>query len=138
MFRRIAHLGIAVKDLDAAIRIYRDTLGLEMAGIEEVAEQKVKVAMFPVGESRLELLASTSPDGPIARHIEKKGEGIQHVAFVVEDLERTLAEFKARGVPLIDEKPRIGAGGHKIAFVHPKGTGGILVELTQMDHPERG
>jgi methylmalonyl-CoA epimerase len=134
MFRRIAHLGIAVKDLDAAVKIYRDTLGLELAGFDEVPEQKVKVAMFPVGESRLELLASTSPDGPIAKHIEKKGEGIQHLAFVVDDLEQTLAEFKARGVPLIDERPRIGAGGHKIAFLHPKGTGGILVELTQLNH----
>jgi methylmalonyl-CoA/ethylmalonyl-CoA epimerase len=134
MFRKIAHLGIAVKDLDAAVALYRDTLGFPFAGFEEVPEQKVKVAMFPVGESRLELLGATSPDSPIAKHIEKKGEGIQHVAFAVENLEQALAALKARGVPLIDEKPRIGAGGHLIAFVHPKGTGGILVELTQLDH----
>jgi len=134
MFEKIGHVGIAVKDLEAAIALYRDKLGFPFAGTEEVPEQKVKVAMFPVGESRIELLASTSPDGPIARHIEKKGEGIQHLAFVVENLEQALATLKARGVPLIDEKPRIGAGGHLIAFVHPKGTGGVLVELTQIGH----
>jgi methylmalonyl-CoA/ethylmalonyl-CoA epimerase len=134
MFRRIAHLGIAVKDLDAAIALYRDTLGFPFAGTEEVPEQKVRVAMFPVGESRIELLGATSPDSPIAKHLEKKGEGIQHVAFAVENLEQALATLKARGVPLIDEKPRVGAGGHLIAFIHPKGTGGILVELTQLDH----
>jgi methylmalonyl-CoA/ethylmalonyl-CoA epimerase len=132
MFQKLAHIGIAVKDLDAAIRTYRDLLGFPFAGTEEVPEQKVRVAMFPVGESRVELLASTSPDGPIAKHIEKKGEGIQHVAFAVDDLEQTIAELKARGVPLIDDKPRVGAGGHLIAFVHPKGTGGVLVELTQL------
>ena len=135
MFRKIAHLGIAVKDLDAAVKLYRDTLGFPFAGFDEVPGQKVKVAMFPVGESRLELLAATSPDSPIAKHIEKKGEGIQHVAFAVDDLPQALAELKARGVPLIDEQPRVGAGGHLIAFVHPKGTGGILVELTQEEHP---
>ena len=134
MFSKIAHLGIAVKDLDAAVRLWKDVLGFPFAGTDEVPEQKVKVAMFPVGESRVELLAATAPDSPIARHIEKKGEGIQHVAFAVADLEAALAELKARGVALIDEKPRIGAGGHKIAFLHPKSTGGILVELTQIDH----
>ena len=134
MFSRIAHLGIAVKDLDAAVHLWKDVLGFPFAGTDEVPEQKVKVAMFPVGESRIELLAATAPDSPIARHIEKKGEGIQHVAFAVKDLEAALAELKARGVALIDEKPRIGAGGHKIAFLHPKSTGGLLVELTQLDH----
>ncbi|MBI5500033.1 MAG: methylmalonyl-CoA epimerase [Deltaproteobacteria bacterium] len=132
MFSKIAHLGIAVKDLDAAVRLWRDTLGFTLGGFDEVPEQKVKVAMFPVGESRIELLGATSPDSPIAKHLEKKGEGIQHVAFAVPDLEAALAELKARGVALIDEKPRIGAGGHKIAFLHPKSTGGILVELTQL------
>ena len=133
MFSKIAHLGIAVKDLDASLRLWRDTLGVPFAGTDEVPEQKVKVAMFPVGESRIELLAATAPDSPIAKHIEKKGEGIQHVAFAVPDLEAALAELKARGVALIDAQPRIGAGGHKIAFLHPKSTGGILVELTQID-----
>ena len=134
MFKRIAHVGIAVKDLEAAVALYRDLLGFPFAGTEEVPEQKVKVAMFPVGESRVELLAATSPDSPIARHIEKKGEGIQHVAFAVDNLEQALAALKAKGVPLLDEKPRVGAGGHLIAFLHPKGTGGVLVELTQIDH----
>ena len=134
MFKRIAHVGIAVKDLEAAVALYRDQLGFPFAGTEEVPEQKVKVAMFPVGESRVELLAATSPDSPIARHIEKKGEGIQHLAFAVDNLEQALATLKAKGVPLLDEKPRVGAGGHLIAFVHPKGTGGVLVELTQIDH----
>jgi len=134
MFKRIAHVGIAVKDLEAAVALYRDLLGFPFAGMEEVPEQKVKVAMFPVGESRVELLAATSPDSPIARHIEKKGEGIQHLAFAVDDLEQALAALKAKGVPLLDEKPRVGAGGHLIAFLHPKGTGGVLVELTQLDH----
>jgi len=134
MFKRIAHVGIAVKDLEAAVALYRDQLGFPFAGTEEVPEQKVKVAMFPVGESRVELLAATSPDSPIARHIEKKGEGIQHLAFAVDNLEQALATLKAKGVPLLDEKPRVGAGGHLIAFVHPKGTGGVLVELTQVEH----
>ena len=99
--------------------------------MEEVAEQKVKVSFFPVGDSEIELLESTSPDGPIARYIEKNGEGIQHMALRVDNLESALAELKAKGVRLIDEKPRYGAGGAKIAFVHPKSTGGILLELSE-------
>jgi methylmalonyl-CoA/ethylmalonyl-CoA epimerase len=90
--------------------------------------------MFPVGESRVELLGATAPDSPIARHIEKKGEGIQHIAFEVPDIEAALSALKAKGVPLIDEKPRIGAGGHRIAFLHPKGTGGVLIEICQHVH----
>jgi methylmalonyl-CoA/ethylmalonyl-CoA epimerase len=96
-----------------------------------VAGQKVKVAFFPVGDSEVELLESTAPDGPIARYIEKNGEGIQHIALRVDDLEKALAELKAKGVRLIDEKPRYGAGGARIAFVHPKSTGGILLELSE-------
>lgn len=134
MFGKVSHIGIAVRDLDAAVELYRDRLGLALEGVEEVPEQKVKVAMFPVGESRVELLGATSPDSPIARHLEKKGEGIQHVAFEVEDIEKALETLRARGVPLIDEKPRIGAGGHKIAFLHPKGTGGVLIEICQHVH----
>jgi methylmalonyl-CoA/ethylmalonyl-CoA epimerase len=99
--------------------------------VEEVAEQKVRVSFFPVGDSEIELLESMSPDGPIAKYIEKNGEGIQHVALRVDDLEAALAELKSRGVRLIDEKPRYGAGGAKIAFVHPKSTGGILLELSE-------
>ena len=125
---------VDLQDLDAAVALYRDRLGLPCSGIEEVPDQKVKVAMFPVGESRVELLAATSPDSPIARHLEKKGEGIQHLAFAVPDLAAALATLKQRGVPLLDEQPRLGAGGHLIAFLHPKGTGGVLIELTQLDH----
>jgi methylmalonyl-CoA/ethylmalonyl-CoA epimerase len=106
-------------------------LGIASAGVEEVAEQKVRVSFFPVGDSEIELLESTAPDGPVARYIEKNGEGIQHIALRVDNLEEALAELKARGVRLIDEKPRYGAGGAKIAFIHPKATGGVLLELSE-------
>jgi methylmalonyl-CoA/ethylmalonyl-CoA epimerase len=128
---KIDHLGIAVNSIDNGKNFWTDILGLAFAGSETVAEQKVTTAFFPVGESEVELLESTAPDGPIAKYIEKKGEGIQHVAFRVEDIEAALAELKAKGVRLIDEKPRIGAGGAKIAFLHPKATSGVLVELCQ-------
>lgn len=124
------HIGIAVKSLAESSKLY-ELLGIKSTGTEEVAEQKVKVAFFPVGDSEVELLESTAPDGPIARYIEKNGEGIQHIALRVDDLEKALAELKAKGVRLIDEKPRYGAGGARIAFVHPKSTGGILLELSE-------
>ena len=127
---KIDHIGIAVKNLAESAKLY-EMLGIASAGAEEVAEQKVKVCFFPVGDSEIELLESTSPDGPIAKYIEKNGEGIQHMALRVDDLEAALAELKAKGVRLIDEKPRYGAGGAKIAFVHPKSTGGILLELSE-------
>ena len=127
---KIDHIGIAVKNLAESSKLY-EMLGIASAGAEEVAEQKVKVCFFPVGDSEIELLESTSPDGPIAKYIEKNGEGIQHMALRVDDLEAALAELKAKGVRLIDEKPRYGAGGAKIAFVHPKSTGGILLELSE-------
>ena len=127
---KIDHIGIAVKNLAESAKLY-EMLGIASAGAEEVAEQKVKVCFFPVGDSEIELLESTSPDGPIAKYIEKNGEGIQHMALRVDNLEAALAELKAKGVRLIDEKPRYGAGGAKIAFVHPKSTGGILLELTE-------
>lgn len=131
MIKKIDHLGIAVKDLQAAIKFYEDMLGLKVTEIEEVAEQKVRVAFLPTGDSEVELLESTTPDGPIARFIEKNGEGIQHIAFRVENLEEKLAELKEKGVRLIDEKPRRGAGGANIAFLHPKSTFGTLVELCE-------
>jgi methylmalonyl-CoA/ethylmalonyl-CoA epimerase len=127
---KIDHIGIAVKSLSESSKLY-ELLGIKSTGTEEVAEQKVKVAFFPVGDSEVELLESTSPDGPIARYIEKNGEGMQHIALRVDDLEAALAELKAKGVRLIDEKPRYGAGGARIAFVHPKSTGGILLELSE-------
>lgn len=127
----IDHLGIAVRSIETARAFWHGVLGLPFEGAETVAEQKVTTAFFPVGESEVELLESTAPDGPVARFIEKKGEGIQHVAFRVENLEEALAELKARGVALIDEAPRRGAGGARIAFLHPKATGGVLVELCE-------
>ena len=106
-------------------------LGLEFEGAETVAEQKVTTAFFPVGESEVELLESTAPDGPVAKFIEKKGTGFQHIAFRVADIDAALAELKEKNVQLIDQTPRIGAGGARIAFLHPKATGGILVELCE-------
>jgi len=128
---KIDHIGIAVENMDNGKNFWSDILGLSFEGDETVAEQKVKTAFFPVGESEVELLESTSPDGPIAKFIEKKGEGIQHIAFRVENIESALAELKAKGVRLIDETPRKGAGGAKIAFLHPKATSGVLVELCE-------
>jgi methylmalonyl-CoA/ethylmalonyl-CoA epimerase len=128
---RVDHIGIAVKDLNAALKFYEETLGLKAAGTENVEEQKVKVAFLPCGDSELELLESTSEDGAIARFIEKNGEGIQHVALRVDSIDKTLEELKAKGVRLIDQTPRYGAGGARIAFVHPKATGGILLELSE-------
>ena len=128
---RLDHLGIAVKNLEAAKKFYTDTLGMQAAGEETVAEQKVKVCFIPCGDSELELLESTDPEGPVGKYIQKNGEGIQHVALRVDNLEAALADLKAKGVRLIDEKPRYGAGGASIAFVHPKETGGVLLELSE-------
>jgi len=128
---KIDHIGIAVTSIDQSKNFWTDILGLSLEGTETVEEQKVTTAFLPVGESEVELLESTAPDGPIARHLEKKGEGIQHVAFRVENIEAALAELKKKGVRLIDETPRKGAGGAKIAFLHPKATNGILVELSE-------
>ena len=131
MIKKINHIGVAVKDLNEAIKFYEENLGLEIEGTEEIKEQKVKVAFIPLGESRIELLQSTDPNGPIAKFIEKRGEGIHHIALEVEGIEETLRKLKERGVQLIDEKPRIGAHGMKIAFLHPRGTKGVLMELCE-------
>ena len=128
---RIDHLGIAVNSIDEGKNFWTDVLGLEFEGSETVEEQKVTTAFFPVGESEVELLESTAPDGPIAKYIEKKGTGIQHIAFRVEDIDAALKELKDKGIRLIDETPRKGAGGAKIAFLHPKSTGGVLVEICE-------
>jgi methylmalonyl-CoA/ethylmalonyl-CoA epimerase len=128
---KIDHLGIAVNSIEDGKNFWTDALGLEFEGSETVEEQKVTTAFFPVGESEVELLESTAPDGPIAKFLEKKGQGIHHVAFRVDNLEAALAELKEKGIKLIDEKPRMGAGGAKIAFLHPKATNGILVELCE-------
>ena len=128
---KIDHLGIAVNSIDEGKNFFSDILGLEFEGTETVAEQKVTTAFFPVGDSEVELLESTAPDGPVAKYIEKKGEGIQHIAFRVENIEEALSELKEKGIRLIDETPRKGAGGAKIAFLHPKSTHGVLVELCE-------
>jgi len=125
------HIAIAVKDLDAAIHTYRDVLGLELAELEEVAEQQVKVAIFGHGLGRVELICPTVPDSGVARFLEKRGEGLHHICIEVEDIEATMAELKANGAPLLDAAPRPGAGGAKVAFIHPKGACGVLVELRQ-------
>jgi len=129
--KKIDHIGIAVSNLDETLEFYKNVLGLELHGTEVIEEQKVKVAFLPVGDSEVELLESTSPEGPIAKFIEKKGQGIQHVAFKVDDIEAALEEMKAKGIRLIDEKPRYGAGGARIAFLHPKSTNGVLIELCE-------
>jgi len=128
---KIDHLGIAVNSIDDGKTFFSDILGLEFEGTETVEAQKVTTAFFPVGESEVELLESTAPDGPVAKYIEKKGEGIQHIAFRVENIDEALEELKEKGIRLIDEKPRQGAGGAKIAFLHPKSTHGVLVELCE-------
>ena len=130
---KVDHIGIAVTSVDEAKKLYSDILGLPHAGSETVTEQKVTTAFFPVGDTEVELLESAAPDGPIAGFLEKRGEGVQHIAFRVDNIEEALAELKAKGVRLIDEKPRRGAGGAKIAFLHPKSTFGVLVELCERD-----
>ena len=129
--RHIDHIGIAVKNVGQAGKFYTDILGIKMEGMEEVADQKVRVAFLPITDSEIELLESTESDGPIAKYIDSRGEGIQHIAFRVENLEGALEELKAKGVRLIDKEPRKGAGGAMIAFIHPKETNGVLVELCE-------
>ena len=131
--KHIDHIGIAVKSIDQAGKFYTDILGLKIEGIENVADQKVNVAFIPITDSEVELLESTHEDGPVARFINNRGEGIQHIAFRVENIDEALDELKAKGVRLIDEKPRYGAGGARIAFIHPKETNGVLVELCERE-----
>lgn len=131
------HVAIAVKDLDKAISVYRDALGLELAEIEDVPEQRVRTAIFGHGMGRVELICPTDSDNGVARFLEKRGEGLHHVCIEVEDIDAALASLKARGAPLIDETPKIGAGGARIAFIHPKGTAGVLTELRQGPPPKQ-
>lgn len=131
MLKKISHIGIAVHSLEASIPFYRDVLGMEFEGTEVVAEQKVRVAFLVIGESRIELLEPTAADSPIARFLEKHGEGTHHLAYEVDDLAATLVGLKEQGVRLIDETPRIGAHNARIAFIHPKASGGVLTELCE-------
>ncbi|MEW6674142.1 MAG: methylmalonyl-CoA epimerase [Thermodesulfobacteriota bacterium] len=128
---KIDHIGIAVNKIEAGKDIWTDKLGLEYEGVETVEAQRVTTAFFPVGESEVELLEPTSEESPIAKFLAKRGEGIHHVAFRVENIEAALSELKEKGVRLIDEVPRRGAGGAKIAFIHPQATNGVLVELCE-------
>jgi methylmalonyl-CoA/ethylmalonyl-CoA epimerase len=129
---KINHLGIATKSIDEALKFWQDALGLENVHSEIVEDQKVRVAMLPIGESRIELLEPTSEDSPISKFLEKRGGGIHHIAVEVENIEASLAKLKAEGARLIDETPRIGAEGCLVAFVHPASTNGVLLELTQI------
>jgi len=134
MLTKINHIGIAVKSLDDALPFYRDNLGMAFLGLEEVAEQKVKVAMLQVGESKIELLEPTSEERPGCQIHRKNGPGIHHLAYEVENIEAAIAKLLADGARMIDEKPRSGAHGTRIAFVHPKSSNGVLTELCQPGH----
>ena len=130
---KLDHIGIAVKSIEEGLKYYRDVLGMEYLGEEEVTEQKVRVAFLKLGESRIELLEPTSSDSPVAKFLEKRGAGIHHIAVLVDDIEAALSDHRKAGTRLIDEMPRVGAHNMLIAFVHPKSTGGVLLELCQ--HP---
>ena len=131
MPKKISHIGIAVESIEQALPFYTDVLGLEFEGTEVVAEQKVKVAFLVIGESRIELLEPTAPDSPVAKFLEKNGPGIHHLAYQVDGLEARLASLRGQGVRLIDDSPRTGAHHTRIAFLHPKASGGVLTELCE-------
>ena len=128
---KIDHIGIAVESIENSLRFYKDLLGLEYEGSEEVAEQKVRIAFLKIGESKIELVEPTSDDSPIAKFLEKRGSGIHHIAITVDNIEAALARHLEAGARLIDEKPRIGAHNMRIAFIHPKSSGGVLFELCE-------
>ncbi len=134
---KISHLGIATKGIDEALKFWENALGLKNIHTETVEDQKVRVAMLPIGETNIELLEPTADDSPIAKFLEKRGGGIHHIAVEVEDIEASLAKLKAEGVRLIDEQPRIGAENCLVAFVHPKSANGVLLELVQEQKGKR-
>ncbi len=134
MLKKINHIGIAVISLDEAIPFYRDQLGMAFKGMEEVAEQRVKVAFLAVGESKIELLEPTSAESAVAKFLEKNGPGIHHIAYEVDDIEAAIAKLMQQGARMIDSTPRSGAHGARIAFIHPKSSGGVLTELCQAGH----
>ena len=127
----IEHIGIAVENLEDSIRYYEDVIGLKCYAVEEVTDQKVKTAFFQVGDTKIELLESTDPEGPIGKFIEKRGQGIHHLAFAVDGIDEALEEVQSKGVRLIDQKSRKGAEGLDIGFLHPKSTGGVLTEFCE-------
>src|SRR5919112_6573479 len=133
---KVDHIGVATRSIEESLKFWRDALGLEVRHTETVEEQGVHVAMLPVGEPRVELLEPTGPDSPVARFLEKRGPGVHHVAVRVADIRAALARLKAGGARLIDEEPRVGAGGCLVAFIHPAASGGVLLELVQhLDEP---
>lgn len=131
MLTKINHIGVAVSSIEEALPFYRDTLGMTLSGTEEVASQLVKVAFLAVGESKIELLEPTSPESPVAKFLEKNGPGVHHVAYGVPDIEAAIAKLSAGGTRMIDTAPRVGAHGARIAFIHPKSSGGVLTELCE-------
>jgi methylmalonyl-CoA epimerase len=133
MIKGIDHVGIAVKSIDEAKKFWVDTLGLKFSHVEEVPEQKARVAMLQAGDTTIELIEPTSPDSPIQRFIEKRGEGLHHLTLQTDNLAERLKQLKSANIGLIDEQPRIGAGGASIAFLHPKSTHWVLVELCEPD-----
>ena len=136
MIKKISHIAIVVPDLDGAMAFWVETLGLPLAHVEHVPDQDVDVAFLPSGDSEIELLEPVSEDSGVARFLQRRGPGMHHICFEVDDIDAMIARMKAAGVPLIDEEPTIGTGGKKIAFVHPKGTGGVLVELYELTPEE--
>lgn len=131
MMRKLSHVGVAVKNLDSAVSVYKKLFKVDHVETETVEDQKVKIAFFHLGETSIELTEASSSDSPIAKFIEKRGEGVHHLSFEVDDLKAELARLKAEGFQLIDEEPRRGAGGYWIAFLHPKSTNGVLIEISQ-------
>lgn len=131
MLTNIDHLGIAVNDLGDSMHLYEDILGLVCHGKETVEDQSVNIAFYTVGDTKIELLESTCPEGPIARHISSRGQGLQHIAYRVANIEEAITDMVAKGMVMLDKTPRKGAGGSKIAFLHPKSTNGILIELCE-------
>ena len=134
MLQKINHIGIAVKSLDETLPFYRDGLNMPLCGIEEVVDQKVRVAMLGIGEAKIELLEPTSPESPIAKFLEKNGPGIHHIAYEVDDVKQAIDHMLNEGARMIDQEPRAGAHGTQIAFIHPKSSHGVLTELCQSRH----
>ena len=131
MYKRLTHIGIAVRDLDRSAALFSSLLGKQLEHSEEVPDQRVRATFFRVGEAGIELLEPTSSDSPIAKFIDKRGEGVHHLSFEVDDIDHEIARLKQEGFELIDERPRMGADGYRIAFLHPKSTNGVLVEISQ-------
>ena len=135
MFTKLDHVGIAIRSLAASLPAFEVALGVAATSPEEVADQKVRVVFLRTGEAGVELLEPTSPDGPVGKFLEKRGEGIHHLSFQVDDLEAAIERCRAGGLELIDDKPRRGAGGKRIAFLHPRSSSGVLIELAELAHP---